>query len=210
MRKRETIDTVEVTVGGRKVFVPRTLTVRELKKTANLPRRPLIGEKDGKRVIYKDADIIKPVPGETYDDLPEYEPGGNEERFALEMFLLEQAFGDVRYDYENRRWVCISNFDLPSGYSKERSELLIELARNYPFTPPTNFFLDRSIRTHNGKGIEHYYPGRLYNKHYEKGWAWFCIHIKSWNVKDDIMKSDNLLTAVDLAYLTLQDMIKRA
>lgn len=146
-----------------------------------------------------------------FHDIPEYVVGGEEERILLEVALLEQAFSAVDYDSERFLWVCIHDFKLPRGFNKDTSGLLIELPRNYPFSPPTNCFLDRSIRTGDGRWIrDHYFPDRSYNKYYDKGWAWFCFHIKNWKVKEDVMKSDNLLTCVDIAYLTLEKLLRNA
>ena len=207
-RKQETIDTVEIMVGGRKTFVPQTLTVGDLKIAGNIPLdRSLVAQSGNRRLILRDSQLIKPETGDIFNDIPPYVAGTNEERFQLEIYLLEQVFGSIKYDQDNHLWVCIPNFALPKGYNKKKSELLIELPTHYPFSPPTNFFLDRTITTGNGNNIEHYYPNREQNKYHEKNWAWFCVHIQKWKVKDDIMRSDNLLTSVDIAYLTLQDLV---
>jgi len=207
-RKQETIDTVEIMVGGRRTFVPQTLTVGDLKIAGNIPLdRSLVAQSGSRRLILRDSQLIKPETGDIFNDIPPYIRGSNEERFQLEIYLLEQVFGSIEYDHDNRLWVYIPNFNIPPGYNKNTSKLLIELSRNYPFSPPTNFFLDRTIGTRNGKSIEHYYPDRSSNKYYDKGWAWFSVHIQRWKVKDDIMRSDNLLTSVDIAYLTLQDLV---
>ena len=207
-KKQETVNMVEVMVGGRKTFVPQHLTVGDLKIAGNIPLdRSLIAQSGNRRLILRDSEVIKPETGDIFSDIPPYIRGSNEERFLLEVYLLEQIFGSIKYDQEDRLWVCIPNFDLPQGYNKKTSQLLIELPAHYPFNPPRNFFLDRTIGTRNGKDIEHYYPNSEQNKYYDKGWAWFSVHIQRWKVKDDIMRSDNLLTSVDIAYLTLQDLV---
>jgi hypothetical protein len=148
---------------------------------------------------------------ENFYDIPSYEVSGQEERTLLEIALLRQAFNQVEYDSEKLLWVCIHDFQLPKGFNKDTSGLLIELPKNYPFSPPINCFLDRSIRTSDGRSIrDHYFPDRSYNKYYDKGWAWFCFHIKNWKLREDIIQSDNLLTCVDIAYLTLENLLKDA
>lgn len=208
-RKKETINMVEVTVGRRKEFVPESLIpVRDFKKLTNLPAtRRIVAEEGNQRVVLRDTDIIRPSNGSRYHDVPEYDAGSDEQRLLLEIFLLEKVYGRIKYDQDNHLWVCIPNFELPKGYNKKTSELLLELPTHYPFSPPTNFFLDRTITTRSGKTIEHYYPNKDQNKYYGCGWAWFSLHIKTWKVREDIMQSDNLLTSADIAYLTLQSLV---
>ena len=207
-KKQKVIDTVEIMVGGKKTFVPDSLIpVRDFRKITNLPARPIVAQEGNERVILRDTDMIRPSNGSQYYDIPDYDAGSDEERFLLEIFLLEKVYGRIKFDQDNHLWVCIPDFQLPKGYNKKRSELLIELPAHYPFSPPTNFFLDRTITTRNGNTIEHYYPNSEQNKHYDRGWAWFCVHIRNWKVKEDIMQSDNMLTSADIAYLTLESLI---
>jgi hypothetical protein len=208
MGKHPPIETVEVMVGGRKVSVPRTLKVSELRRITQIPsHRALVVQNSGSSRILKDHDIVDAEYGDIFYDVPEYDVGSEGERILLDLYLLQQAYRIVKYDRDRLLWVLIQDFDLPPGYNKHSSELLVELPRNYPFGPPCNFFLDRSIKTEKGKSIQHYYPGRQYNKYYDKGWAWFCITFKNWKVREDIMESDNLLTCVELAYLTLKQLV---
>lgn len=207
--KKETINMVEVTVGRRKQFVPESLIpVRDFKKLTNLPAtRRIVAEEGDQRTVLRDTDMIKPRQGSRFYDTPDYDAGSDEERFLLEIFLLDKVYGRIKYDQDNHLWVCIPNFELPKGYNQKRSEILIELPAHYPFSPPTNFFLDRTITTRNGNNIEHYYPNRDQNKYHDRGWGRFCVHIKTWKVREDIMQSDNLLTSADIAYLTLQSLV---
>ena len=208
-KKQDTIDMVEVMVCGRKKFVPDSLIpVRDFKKMTNLPgTRQVVAQEGDQRIVLRDTDMIRPRNGNRFYDAPEYDAGSDEQRFLLEIFLLEKVYGKIKYDQDNHLWVCIPDFELPKGYNKKTSELLIELPAHYPFSPPTNFFMDRTITTRNGKTIEHYYPDREQNKYYDRGWGWFCVHIRNWKVKEDIMQSDNLLTSADIAYLTLESLI---
>jgi hypothetical protein len=209
MGRREAIDMVEVRVGGRNVFMPKTMTPGdEIKRKGGIaPDRSLVVQNGNRREIVRDTHLIRIRPGLTFDDIPRYEAGSQNYRLMTEVYALGMAYSQVTYDKDSFLWVCIHDFELPPGFNKKQSELLIELNANYPFTPPKNFFLDRTVRTRRGENIEHYYPDEQYNKYHGKGWAWFCVHIKSWKVRGDIMQSDNLLTAADLAYLNLQDLI---
>lgn len=130
------------------------------------------------------------------------------ERIFAEVFLLRKLYQKVDYDGENFRWVYIPYFELPEGFNEQVGELLIELPSNYPFSPPKNFFLDKGIKTLEGYSIDHYYPQASMSKYHEQGWAWFCIHIESWKVVNDIMQSDNLLTCVDLVYTALSEILE--
>lgn len=209
-KRQETIEMVELRVGGRNVFMPKTMTpAAEIKRKGGVAEdRFLVVQNGNSRQIVRDSDMIMIQPGDTFSDIPYYENGSQNYRLMMEVYALGIAYPQVTYDKDNFLWVCIPDFDLPPGFNKRQSKLLIELNGKYPFTPPKNFFLDRTVKTQQGENIAHYYPDRSYNKYYDKGWAWFCVHIKSWKVRDDIMQSDNLLTAADLAYLTLQDLIR--
>ena len=209
-RKQQTIDMVEVMVGARKAFVPQISEPEVIKEMGNIPDdRMVVVRNGGKRRICKDGQAIRVQRGDIFSYMPVYEPGNQNIRLQLEVYALRIAYPEVTYDEDNFLWVCVHDFDLPPGLNKKISDLLIEVPPNYPFGPPTNFFLDQTVRTLEGKTLEHYYPDRSHNKYYDKGWAWFCVHIKSWKVKADIAESDSLLTAVDLAYLTLQEMVNQ-
>jgi hypothetical protein len=209
MGRQEPIDMVEVRVGRKKIFMPKTMTPGdEIRRKGGIPSdRCLVVQSGDRREIVRDTDLIEVRPGLTFDDIPRYEAGSQNYRLMTEVYALRMAYPRVTYDEDRFLWVCIHDFDLPPGFNKKQGELLIELNANYPFTPPKNFFLDRTVKTGRGESIEHYYPDEQYNKYHDRGWAWFCVHIKTWKVRGDIMQSDNLLTAADLAYLTLQDVI---
>lgn len=132
------------------------------------------------------------------------------QRILAEIFLLKKVYEEVDYDSEDLRWVHIPCYDLPQGFNEPTGELLVELPKNYPFSPPKNFFLHRDIKTFEGYSIDHYYSNATMSKYYEKGWAWFCIHILQWKTADDIMQSDNLLTCIDLVYMTLSELLEEA
>lgn len=224
MKETEVIDMVPVIVAGKKVMVPKNLKPGDLKTIANIPaNRSLVikrGEtrkliKDSNRITVQEGDHFSDIPdytvqeGNHFSDIPNYPVSSEEERILLEILLLNHVFDEIEYDSDNFLWVCIHDFRLPEGFNKDGGELLIELPPNYPFSPPKNCFLDRTVRTSGGKEIrEHYYPNESYNKYYEKGWAWFCFHITSWKAKEDVMESDNLLTFVDLAHLALAELAR--
>lgn len=132
------------------------------------------------------------------------------ERIFAEIYLLRKLYEEVEYDGDDFRWVYIPYFDLPEGFNAKDGELLIELPKNYPFSPPQNFFLHKDIKTFEGYSIDHYYPKPSMSKYHDKGWAWFCIHIKKWRATEDIMQSDNLLTCVDLVYINLTELLEEA
>ncbi len=212
MKETEVIDMVPVIVAGKKVMVPKNLKVGDLKKAGQIPEdRSLVLQRGETKKVVKDSDKLKVEQDDIFSDIPQYEVGNQDERILLEVSLLRNAFNEVEYDSERLLWVCIHDFKLPQGFNKGKTGLLIELPKNYPFCPPKNCFLDKTIKTALGKEIrEHYYPDKLYNKYYDKGWAWFCIHIKSWKIRDDVMESDNLLTSIDIAYLTLENLVKNS
>lgn len=132
------------------------------------------------------------------------------ERVFAEVYLLRKIYKEVDYDGEDFSWVYIPEFELPKGFNEQVGELLIEIPLNYPFAPPENFFLHKGIKTFEGYSIDHYYPRKSMSKYYEKGWAWFCIHIDKWKAVDDIMRSDNLITCFHLVYITLSELLEEA
>ena len=124
-----------------------------------------------------------------------------------EAYLLTRRFRRVKFDPDDYLWFCIRDFDLPPGFNKTQSALLIELDVTYPFTPPKGSYLDRDIRTSSGWTIDHYHPGE--NKFSSKGWAWLCLHVDGWKPNANIVQGHNLLRFCDIVYLTLEGLLIR-
>jgi hypothetical protein len=126
------------------------------------------------------------------------------ERTIGEFELLSSHFGSVRYDPDDLTWVIVENFDLPPKFNTNSSELVIELNNKYPLLPPKDFYLEKGLRIE-GQEPKHYYETGYENKRFcEQGYAWYCLHIKSWKPDPySMVEGDNLLTAVQAVYSAL-------
>jgi len=126
----------------------------------------------------------------------------NIEEFIIEVELLRLRYGEVGFD-DLAKWVHILRFDLPRGWDRKTSGLLIEIPPVYPSTPPYDFFIDQEIRTKNGRTPGHYYPDCKYEK---EGWAWLCLHIRNWRPHPNVVDGDNLLTVTECIYTQLTEL----
>jgi len=120
--------------------------------------------------------------------------------------LLTPKYGSqyLDWDYDDYTWVHIKRFNMPPGWSKNYSQLLIEMPLGYPNIAPSRFYADKNMHDNKGFSANHYFaenPGL--NPYIHLGWAWLCIHIKEWNPRTEISKGDNLLTVCMLIYCTL-------
>ena len=122
-------------------------------------------------------------------------------RTMAEVELVSTHFGPVEYE-DNE--VLVKHFDLPSGYNKKYSRLLIILSWKHPEYPPTTFYLDKGLYKRRRQS-EHYfeeYDGKEYCSH---GFAWYCLHIKKWRPNaNSMIQGDNLLTAIEAVYRGLK------
>jgi hypothetical protein len=132
-------------------------------------------------------------------------------RVLQEAVLLARHFGVVDYDDEDGSWLHIAHFGLPVGWDRPSTALLIELPPAYPHVPPDGFYLDRLLRTALGQSVDHYFenPG-AYNRHADRGWAWFCIHLNrgTWRPRADVAGGDNLLKLTVLIRAILSEMVQ--
>ena len=126
------------------------------------------------------------------------------EVFTLEVELLRLRYGQVDSD-DLVKWVHILRFDLPRGWDRKTSGLLIEIPPVYPSTPPYDFFIDQKIRTKDGREPGHYYPDC---RHKKEGWAWLCLHIRNWRSHPNVVDGDNLLTVTECIYTQLTELCR--
>ncbi len=124
------------------------------------------------------------------------------EEFIIEVELLRLRYGQVGFD-DLGKWVHILRFDLPKGWDRKVSGLLIEIPSVYPATPPYDFFIDQEIRTKNGHTPGHYYQDC---RHKKEGWAWLCLHIRNWKPHPSVVDGDNLLTVTECIYTQLTEL----
>ncbi len=127
------------------------------------------------------------------------------ERFMLEIELLRLRYGQVYCDNDLSKWVHISRFNLPYGWNRKTTELLIEIPPTYPHTPPYDFFIDPDLKTKDGRTPSHYEENSRYKK---QGWAWLCLHIQNWSPHHNVVDGDNLLTVCQCVYTELTELCR--
>jgi len=142
-------------------------------------------------------------------------------RITLEISqLLVPMYGrdNLEWDPEDYNWIMIKQFWLPKGwvskcsaspcYNTAYTPLLIEIPAGYPSVAPQNFYAEQQLQC-GTDFIGHYFDrpgtGTSQNKYTDKGWAWLCIHVLSWESKTNLTKGDNLLTICKLIFDILSD-----
>jgi len=125
--------------------------------------------------------------------------------------LLQRTFGPQNVWWPpNLAWVRLNNYRLPSFYNRPNTDVLIIVPPHYGLAniPLEEFYLSKGLRVRAKRGtkiawekIPHYHTG-VYNKYGQEGWAWYCIHPKSWQ------QTDNILTFVKLIDFLLQRPFK--
>jgi len=123
-------------------------------------------------------------------------------RTEAEARLVSSHFGSVDF---TENIIIVDHFDLPPGFNVPRSRLLLELPRNYPEQPPLAVYLDKGLRYHRTKP-KHYFEDFVGKKFCRKGYAWYCLHIKSWRPNaQSMIRGDNLLTYIEAVYRALKN-----
>jgi hypothetical protein len=123
-------------------------------------------------------------------------------RTLAEIELLSGHFGEIDFDEVNLSYVHIMRFDLPSGFNRSYSDLVIVLNSFYPQMPPQDFFLSRGLLKY-GRTPGHYFKEMGDKKYLRQGFAWYCLHILEWRSGGSIATGDNLLTAANTVYANL-------
>jgi hypothetical protein len=94
---------------------------------------------------------------------------------------------------ENLEWVIIKNWNLPTGWNKTETSVLVQIPSGYPVTPPDNFCADNDLRLADG-GM----PGNSTANvsQLERLWLQFSYHVETadWKPDVDLLQGHNLLT----------------
>ncbi len=169
---------------------------------------------------------VRPVDDDYFVDAPTFEygaatthqqlemrrrPGFRMQRIFQEALLLARQFGEVDYDEEEGCWVYIPNFGLPVGWDRPQTGLLLALPSSYPHIPPNGFYVDRFLRSSDGRRMDHYFEERsIHNPYADQGWGWFCIHLgqRSWRPTADTRYGDNLLKLTVLIRAILTEVVR--
>jgi hypothetical protein len=130
-------------------------------------------------------------------------------RIAQEIALLATRFDEINFDDTGFGWVHIPRFELPRGWSRPTTELLILLPSAYPQVAPNGFYIDQRLRPLSGRVPAHYFeePG-THNPLGDRGWAWYCIHAGrgNWSPKASVWQGDNLLKYIELIRAVLTEI----
>jgi len=127
------------------------------------------------------------------------------ERRGFEIDLLRKGYGEVEHG-ENVDWILFKSFQLPPGWNRENTDLLIIIPPGYPVTPPDNFFVRNGLRII-ADGAERVPSNYSENQTVLGGsWAQFSFHAQVWNPAPDSLEGDNLLTFVLAVERRLQEL----
>lgn len=122
----------------------------------------------------------------------------NGARLIEEAEIVEESHPGTRAGVDNaagQGWLYVPRFELPPGWNRGSTELLVVVPPQYPYGPPESFFIETGLRDRIDRGIDHYFQEQSgYNPYGERGWAWFCYHIEqhSWRPRGRARDGDNL------------------
>lgn len=114
------------------------------------------------------------------------------DRRHQEIELLRKKYGQLEYG-PNLDWILFKEFQLPAGWNRTSTPLLILIPPGYPVTPPDNFYVPIGFRLSSGVMPSNYNESQ---SHLGQQWGQFSFHPKTedWKPASDILDGDNLLT----------------
>ncbi len=123
-------------------------------------------------------------------------------RVMGELKLVSSHFGPVEF---SGKIILIERFDLPYGFNRQESKLLITLPHDYPEMPPEDLYIAKHLKK-DGKTPGHYFEDKYGDNNIRGlGYAWYSIHFNAWNPSfRSIIRGDNLLTAINALYDALK------
>lgn len=108
-----------------------------------------------------------------------------------ELDLVAAEHGELDHG-SNIEWLILRRWQLPTGWNKKETRLLIIIPAGYPVTPPDNFYTDADLRLADGRQ-----PGNTsLAGHQGESWLQFSYHLESgdWRPQANLLDGDNLLT----------------
>lgn len=108
---------------------------------------------------------------------------------ATDVEYLGNRSTDHRVASEaNMTCVLLPGFDLPSGYDRSKSDLLLRLNPGYPDVPPDMWWFDPPIRRADGRPIE---AADVLEDHLGRSWQRWSRHFNSgqWRSGIDTLES---------------------
>jgi hypothetical protein len=116
------------------------------------------------------------------------------DRRRKEVELVEATYGEVELG-PDLSWIVIRRWQLPAGWNKANTAVLVNIPAGYPVTPPDNFCTDPDLRLANGS-----MPGNVMGVYEYAGHQWlqFSFHVvdsaSEWHPHAELLDGHNLLT----------------
>ena len=114
------------------------------------------------------------------------------QRRLTEIKLLRKKHGKIEHG-PNLEWIIFKEFELPKGWNRNTTEILIMIPSGYPVTPPDNFCVPVGLRLESGAMPQSYSESQ---SHFGRQWGVFSVHVQkeTWSPSTDILSGNNLLT----------------
>jgi len=184
-----------VEVDGEKFDIPDSrvgggLTGRELKNVLKVNKPILYEVTDAGHALVADDEAVPLRPGQRFGAMERVVAGGrNVSRINGELKLLVAKYGQERVDWTpDQAWVLLHCFELPAGYNRTETNLLIAVPEQYGHgVPLRECYVDPSLRySWDGKWVEipHYFDaaGRFapQSEARKQNWRYLCLHMVDW------------------------------
>lgn len=129
----------------------------------------------------------------------------------IQLIAHQMPDATIRYDDTECRWIMIDPLPLPDNVYQDYSKLLIVLPGiNKPIqTKPNGFYLDRGLKHHSGRSLDHIYNKGAYHDCEDLsslGFAWFCLILKQWNPSYNVVDGDNYATVINTIFQQLKTL----
>jgi hypothetical protein len=114
------------------------------------------------------------------------------ERRKAEIELIRAEYGEIEVG-PDLNWLIVKQWQLPSGWNKLATAVLVLVPPGYPITPPDNLYADNDLRLANEQLPSN---TNLNYDHLGKQWLQFSYHVEpsDWKPHADLLKGHNLLT----------------
>jgi len=126
------------------------------------------------------------------------------DRWKEEIDMLRDEFPTLLHG-ANYDWIEIPDLQLPPGWNREQTRLLVIIPPAYPETPPDNFYVGIGLKTASGEA-----PGG-FSEAVEKigqSWGQFSWHVdvSTWNPAPEVKDGHNLRTFISMARARLSEI----
>jgi len=113
------------------------------------------------------------------------------DRRRQEIELLRRKYVSVTCS-DSLDWIRFEGFNLPPGWNRNKTCVLVLVPAGYPVTPPDNFYVPIGLRTALGNPPSNYTESQSL---LGEQWGQFSLHVDGeWKPSADHLQGDNLLT----------------